>query len=173
MVNNHRDYMLEAFDLWIQEQSYAPQGKLLLDVGCQSDVFKKPLEERGFVWQGTDANPMTSDVIRARMEDMPGIPSETYDLIFVCHSFEHCERPIDALREMRRILKPGGWIFLGTPYPCKHHILEADVDHIFVLNTMQMCRLMVYTLWTNCSSRIYMGDIEQNHTIVTAGQRPL
>jgi ubiquinone/menaquinone biosynthesis C-methylase UbiE len=46
--------------------------------------------------------------------EMP-FPDEHFDLIYSFHALEHIERLEDALAEMRRVLKPGGSVFVGTP----------------------------------------------------------
>lgn len=69
---------------------------------------------------------------------------ETFDLIYLCHTFEHLENPIKAIKQMKRVLKKGGFIWMATPNPCEHHILLKDPDHIFVLEPMQLMRLFIY-----------------------------
>lgn len=40
---------------------------------------------------------------------------KTFDLVYSFHALEHIPRPADALREMCRVLRPGGHFLLGTP----------------------------------------------------------
>ena len=37
------------------------------------------------------------------------------DAVVCYHMIEHCKDPIFAIAEIRRVLKPGGWLILGTP----------------------------------------------------------
>lgn len=46
--------------------------------------------------------------------EMP-FPDAHFDLIYSFHALEHIARLEDALAEMRRVLKPGGSVFVGTP----------------------------------------------------------
>jgi SAM-dependent methyltransferase len=39
----------------------------------------------------------------------------TFDLVFLLEVLEHLDYPGDALTELRRILKPGGYLILGVP----------------------------------------------------------
>lgn len=39
----------------------------------------------------------------------------TFDLVFLLEVLEHLDYPADALEEIRRILKPGGYLILGVP----------------------------------------------------------
>jgi ubiquinone/menaquinone biosynthesis C-methylase UbiE len=40
---------------------------------------------------------------------------ETFDFVFSYHALEHIPDPHKALREMHRVLKPGGGFWIGTP----------------------------------------------------------
>lgn len=42
-------------------------------------------------------------------------PSNSFDLIYCFHALEHISDPRLALREMARVLRPGGSFMLGTP----------------------------------------------------------
>jgi len=44
------------------------------------------------------------------------IADNTFDEIFAKHIIEHLNDPIGFMREMCRILKPGGTIFVATPH---------------------------------------------------------
>ncbi|MCE2791915.1 MAG: methyltransferase domain-containing protein [Planctomycetota bacterium] len=39
----------------------------------------------------------------------------TFDAIFYHHVIEHVDRPAASLAELHRVLRPGGWLFVGTP----------------------------------------------------------
>ena len=116
----------------------------MLDVGCRYDYMKKYFTDRGFEWNGSDMKPLSSGITECKMECMPMYQDESFDLIWVCHAFEHCERPVDAMREFKRLLKPTGTLFISTPMHCEHQVLRADSDHIMVLTGMQLIRLGDY-----------------------------
>ena len=71
-------------------------------------------------------------------------PSKFFDFLFVCHSLEHCENPLQALREFKRVLKEDGYVFISLPCHCSHHVNESDLDHIFVFTDLQIKRLLTY-----------------------------
>ncbi|MFM8858253.1 MAG: methyltransferase domain-containing protein [Actinomycetota bacterium] len=42
-------------------------------------------------------------------------PDNTFDLVFYHHVIEHVDDPATSLDELRRVLTPGGLIYIGTP----------------------------------------------------------
>lgn len=45
-----------------------------------------------------------------RQQDVFKMPAETFDHVFVCFLLEHLARPLEALRALKAMLKPGGTI---------------------------------------------------------------
>ena len=68
---------------------------------------------------GIDAEPSqfpaesTVDFVAGSAYALP-VSSESVDLVFAHGLFEHLGRPVEALREMRRVLRPGGVLALST-----------------------------------------------------------
>ncbi|MEM9326705.1 MAG: class I SAM-dependent methyltransferase [Bacteroidota bacterium] len=60
--------------------------------------------------------------------DIHEIPFEdnTFDVIFCNHVLEHVDDDIQAMREMKRVLKPGGWAILQIPL--FHPLPEATYE---------------------------------------------
>jgi SAM-dependent methyltransferase len=56
-------------------------------------------------------------------ETLALIGDRTQDFVIANHFIEHCQNPIDALRNMLRVLKPGGILYLGVPD--KRHTFDA------------------------------------------------
>lgn len=42
--------------------------------------------------------------------------SESFDLVVSDYTFEHIEEPAEVSQELRRVLRPGGWLCARTPY---------------------------------------------------------
>ena len=53
----------------------------------------------------------------SRRENIP-VPDNTYDVVTLHHVFEHFENPLHTLKEIKRILKPGGTWTWGTVVFC-------------------------------------------------------
>ncbi len=43
------------------------------------------------------------------------LSDNTFDLVYSFHALEHIHHPDQALAEMARVLRPGGWYCIGTP----------------------------------------------------------
>lgn len=91
-------------------------GKHILDVGCG----------RGFVGdyvEGRNGRYTAMDIVASRpglrmaVADAASIPfaSETFDAVFCIDAFEHFPEPLLCAREFRRVLGPGGFVFLSVP----------------------------------------------------------
>jgi ubiquinone/menaquinone biosynthesis C-methylase UbiE len=119
-------------------------GQRVLEVGCGTGVFLPLLAAtvgpHGHV-DAIDHSPLFVITARERMEAVGLAASvtirqaEASHLPFPDASFDaaHCERvlihlddPTAALREMRRVVKPGGWVVVAEPHHLGTHIDSAD-----------------------------------------------
>jgi 2-polyprenyl-6-hydroxyphenyl methylase/3-demethylubiquinone-9 3-methyltransferase len=108
---------------WILERM--PSGARVLDVGCGAGFLSNSLAQAGHSVTGLDLSKESLRV--AREHDATGsvdyIAGDAYHLPFADASFdavsamdflEHIERPADFIREVSRVLKPGGRFFFHT-----------------------------------------------------------
>ncbi len=96
----------------------------LLDLGCGDGNNLAWLSKFAQTAYGSDYNLVRLVRARARnpaatifAADILDFPAEpgSFDLIFFNHVIEHIPDDVAALAEVRRILKPGGLLILGTP----------------------------------------------------------
>jgi 2-polyprenyl-3-methyl-5-hydroxy-6-metoxy-1,4-benzoquinol methylase len=95
----------------------------VLDIGCGDAVFLSRMKGLGWNVEGLDfdANAAANakalfdiDVHVGRLEDLK-FPTATFDAVTMNHVIEHVYDPVALLREIRRILKPGGRLVSVTP----------------------------------------------------------
>ena len=97
-----------------------PSGEArLLDVGCGTGDFLLLARERG--WQPTGIDVAERAAARARERgldartDWNGLPSETFAAVTLWNVVEFVQRPLEMLADVKRVLVPGGRVFVRTP----------------------------------------------------------
>lgn len=93
----------------------------LLDIGCNEGRTLKRYAANGFTAEGTELNENAAAVARAAgfrvftgpLEDL--IPSVPYDIAVLSNVLEHALDPKAMLESVRRLLKPGGHIWISCP----------------------------------------------------------
>jgi 2-polyprenyl-3-methyl-5-hydroxy-6-metoxy-1,4-benzoquinol methylase len=125
------------------------KGKVVLDFGCSDGSISRRYLERGA------AHVIGSDIDRACIErakqthtdprlgfvrnsiDKIPLRDQSVDVIVSYDVFEHIEKPAEILAELRRVLRPGGVILIGTwswRHPTAHHlfsVMPVPWAHIF------------------------------------------
>jgi 2-polyprenyl-3-methyl-5-hydroxy-6-metoxy-1,4-benzoquinol methylase len=95
----------------------------LLDVGCGSGTYLKLMRDLGWQVRGVEldegavrtARKAKLDVRQGTMDDLDPDVDGLFDVITVGHVIEHTHDPIAALTAARRVLEPGGMLWIGTP----------------------------------------------------------
>jgi SAM-dependent methyltransferase len=104
------------------DQLPLPSPARILDAGCGSGRTLEELVDYGTV-AGLELNPDAADVARGRrcgevqvgrLEELPW-PTDSFDLITCLDVIEHVPDDRAALRELRRVSKPGGWLLATVP----------------------------------------------------------
>lgn len=107
----------EALFAWIEASCDVKAGARVLDLGCGTGISTRLLAARGFAVVGVDPNAgMLVEARRAggaRYEQgeasATGRPDASARLVTVAQAFHWFDVP-GAMRELRRVLEPGGWV---------------------------------------------------------------
>jgi cyclopropane fatty-acyl-phospholipid synthase-like methyltransferase len=97
-----------------------PAGARILDAPCGSGALATALAERGFSAVGADVDTEAAAMLgpafsQVNLNESLPWKEQTFDAVFSIEGIEHLENHFSFLREMCRILKPGGVLLLTTP----------------------------------------------------------
>jgi len=97
-----------------------PAGARVLDAPCGSGALTVALTQQGFSAIGADLDADAAALLgpsfaHANLDTALPWPNEHFDAVFCTEGIEHLENHFSFLREIRRILKPGGFLILTTP----------------------------------------------------------
>lgn len=111
-----------------------PTGSRILDAGCGLGEWTVFLGQQGFEVVGIDLIPEVVEELTRRFPAhqfvrgdirQTGFEAGSFDACFSWGAFEHFENGIgDCLDEARRVLRPGGWLFISVPFQNWRHTLR-------------------------------------------------
>ncbi len=113
-----RQYLSE-----IHRYAGAASGRLL-EIGCGDGDFLFEAEAAGYHVTGVEYAPAACEQARARLQrgeiicgelEKAALEGAQFDLCVLSDVIEHVRDPLAFLREIHRLLKPGGGIFIATP----------------------------------------------------------
>lgn len=110
------------FDKYTGYLRYPGPGARLLDVGCGNGLFLLQMRSLGWDVFGVEPDPKSAAAaaaaglnVRSGLLEAQPLPDAHFDAITMNHVVEHLHQPRETLRFCRRILKPGGTLYVATP----------------------------------------------------------
>lgn len=123
----------------------AANGRLL-EVGCGDGDFLALAEADGWDVTGIEYAPAACERARSRLKkgevysgelQSAALPANQFEICVVSDVIEHVRSPREFLREIHRVLKPGGILFIATPSIdswsarlLKQDWMEFKVEHL-------------------------------------------
>jgi 2-polyprenyl-6-hydroxyphenyl methylase/3-demethylubiquinone-9 3-methyltransferase len=105
--------------------AHVTAGERLLDVGCGEGVFATALVEQGLSVVGIDVACEPLRRARAAVDGLElhlvddqsawPLPDASFDVAWAGEVIEHVADTAGWQSEIRRVLRPGGWLLLSTP----------------------------------------------------------
>ena len=101
------------------------RGMNVLELACGTGQLSFPLSPYVRLWEATDASSNMiaeakkrtgSSRLHFSVQDASRLPyaPETFDAVVIANALHILPEPDRVLREARRVLKPGGWLFAPT-----------------------------------------------------------
>jgi SAM-dependent methyltransferase len=128
--------------VWLEQQArQAGESYRVLDVGCGPKPYYPFFAERATEYVGVDVVPQPAAELVGRVEELP-VEDGTFDLVLCTQVLEHCDDPVRAVSELRRVTAPGGRVLVSThgvqvyhPSPQDYwRWTHAGLERLFVEN---------------------------------------
>ena len=111
-----------------------PAGSRVLDAGCGLGEWTVFLAQQGFDAVGLDISAEVIETLHRRFPRSQfvqgdirrtGFDAGSFAACLSWGTFEHFENGLgDCLDEARRVLRPGGWLFMSVPFQNWRHLLR-------------------------------------------------
>lgn len=103
-------------------------GKIVLDAACGPGLYAEELAARGAEVIGFDQSPRMAELCHQRVpsgrfhvhdlaDPLHWLPDKSVDLVLFALALEYVDDRTAALRELRRVLRPGGALVLSRQHP--------------------------------------------------------
>jgi SAM-dependent methyltransferase len=142
-------------------------GKDVIEIGAGGGWYLMQLKERGCTVVGYDYDRLYLELGRSKGLDLRegGIPEATktgqcYDLVILSHVVEHFLYPARDLKDLQRLLRPSGVVYVEVPGLLTLHnnnsqgvmlYLQTPHTHYFTLKTLS-------NLMVQCGYQMMTGD---------------
>jgi SAM-dependent methyltransferase len=98
----------------------------VLDVGCGVKPYYPFFAAYADAYVGVDVAGSDAADLVGRIEDLP-VEAGTFDVVLCTQVLEHCTDPARAVRELRRVVAPGGVVLASTHGVQVYHPAPTDL----------------------------------------------
>ena len=135
-----------AMTRWEKIQQWVAKHARILDVGAGGGEMMYLLQKRGHEVHGIEPNIGFAEYARDQyalslevgfIEDTKQ-PLASFDAIFLFHVLEHLENPVEEIRRLNSLLKPGGILVIEVPNVDHKNCFPAakwHTGHLYNFNT--------------------------------------
>ena len=112
-----------SYKIFFKTAKVYRKNNLLLDVGCFRGDFLYGAKKQGWDVRGVEISSDAADygkkhygldIFKGRLMDSK-FPDNFFDVVTLFDVIEHLTNPDECLKEVNRILRPGGLLYLDTP----------------------------------------------------------
>jgi len=150
----------------------------LLDVGCGTGRLLRKIRERwpyarligidpaeGMVKKARQMMPDSTFIVSSA-ESIP-LPDSSVDVVFSTTSFHHWSDQLQGIREIRRVLRPGGQFYLADITPLPFFLRFVNRGHGQMRNSYEIRKMFEQVeLEVQTQRRLFLG-----HILITPGIR--
>lgn len=120
-----------------------PSGSLILDAGAGESVYKKLFSHCSYkaidLAVGESRWNYTNLDYVGFLHEMP-IENEIFDAVLCTQVLEHLEWPRESVKEMHRVLKAGGKLFMTVPMAQDEHQIPYDFFRYTSYGLQSICK---------------------------------
>lgn len=151
-----RTEYVETYADWVRQAAGSTGGRLL-EIGAHAGEFVRASQARGFSVVGLDIDALALSRASPRMAAVQGdaqrlpLATGSFAVVVMFDVIEHLGSPFAAVSEIRRVLAPGGHLFLTTPnvnavdryvHPTTWSGI-ADPTHLYLFSARSLSHLVV------------------------------
>ncbi|HLI45117.1 MAG TPA: methyltransferase domain-containing protein [Acidimicrobiales bacterium] len=145
----------------------------LLELGCMTGHFLERAKEAGFAVTGLDPDVWATRYAvehfgvdaRPQFLDQAGFAEDSFDVVAMFHTMEHLTQPVETLREIHRVLRPGGLLAVEIPIidAAAVRLLGPYHRHYVYDHTLFMTRRTAKELLASGGFQVVRTDVTGRH----------
>lgn len=155
--DEEKPYMFLPRLEWVSKSNIYGDDRRLLDIGCADGEFLSYAKEAGWQVCGLEISAEGYDLCKEKGIEVYnkelreiGFPDNSFHVVTLWDVLEHYISPKDELREIYRILKAGGMIFISTPNHKKGKVMgknwfgyNASYEHLSYFEAATLTQMLM------------------------------